>query len=144
MHSVIVQFVYTWWTLWFWFWFWSSITMANNRNEKYDDYYLCGSERSFWQWLYEWTSRLTELSPCKENAADMSHKTSISDRAKRQPNDSSTATASGSSLATSALDRLRYNLSPVASYYKPLMKSFTRRDESQSKVSSICFLSTIT
>lgn len=61
----------------------------------------------------------------------MSRKSSISDRSKR--NDSSTA--GGSSLATSALDRLRYNLSPVTSYYKPLIKSFSRRDESPTKVS---------
>lgn len=83
--------------------------------------------------------RAHELSPCKENAADMSHKSSINDRGKRQPT-ASTATASGHSntTASSALDRLRYNLSPVTSYYKPLMKSFTRRDESpSSKVSSI-------
>lgn len=74
--------------------------------------------------------RLCDLSPCKEN--DMSRKSIISDRNKR--NDSSN-TASGSSLATSALDRLRYNLSPVTSYYKPLIKSFSRRDDSPSKVS---------
>lgn len=81
--------------------------------------------------------RVNELSPCKENAADMSHKSSISDRGKRQPT-SSTATSSGNSNTTSALDRLRYNLSPVTSYYKPLMKSFSRRDESpSSKVSKI-------
>lgn len=66
----------------------------------------------------------------------MSHKSILSERAKRQSNDSSTATNSGSSLTTSALDRLRYNLSPVTSYYKPIMKSFTRRDESPSKVST--------
>lgn len=63
----------------------------------------------------------------------MSRKSIISDRSKR--NDSSNVT-SGSSLATSALDRLRYNLSPVTSYYKPLIKSFSRRDDSPSKVSS--------
>lgn len=77
---------------------------------------------------------MNELSPCKENA-DMSHKNAISDRGKRQP--PTTSTATGSSIATSALDRLRYNLSPVTSYYKPLMKSFTRRDDSPSKVSKL-------
>lgn len=88
--------------------------------------------------ISKWNVRVTisfranELSPCKENAADMSHKSSISDRGKRQP----TSSTSGNSSASSALDRLRYNLSPVTSYYKPLMKSFTRRDESpSSKVS---------
>lgn len=65
----------------------------------------------------------------------MSHKLSINQRAKRQPNDSAAGSSSGSALGTSALDRLRYNLSPVASYYKPLMKSFTRRDASPAKVS---------
>lgn len=79
--------------------------------------------------------RINELSPCKENS-NMSHKSILSERAKRQSNDSSTATNSGSSLTTSALDRLRYNLSPVTSYYKPIMKSFTRRDDSPSKVST--------
>lgn len=85
--------------------------------------------------IFKWnvTFRVNELSPCKENA-DMSYKNSFSDR-KRQPTTSCTTTASGSSIATSALDRLRYNLSPVTSYYKPLMKSFTRRDDSPNKVS---------
>lgn len=78
---------------------------------------------------------MNELSPCKENT-DMSRKNSISDRGKCQPT-SSTASASGSSTTTSALDRLRYNLSPVTSYYKPLMKSFSRRDESPAKVSKL-------
>ncbi|XP_055323170.1 probable serine/threonine-protein kinase dyrk2 isoform X2 [Sitodiplosis mosellana] len=77
-------------------------------------------------------TRLNELSPCEENS-NMSHKSTFSDRAKKQSNNPSTTTSSGSSLTTSALDRLRYNLSPVTSYYKPLMKSFTRRDESPSK-----------
>lgn len=74
---------------------------------------------------------MCDLSPCKET--DMSRKNSISDRSKQ--NDSSIA--SGSSLATSALDRLRYNLSPVTSYYKPLIKSFSRRDDSPAKVSIV-------
>lgn len=77
---------------------------------------------------------MNELSPCKENV-DMSNKNSISDRSKRQQTSSTATPASGSSFGTSALDRLRYNLSPVTSYYKPLMKSITRRDESPSKVS---------
>lgn len=66
-----------------------------------------------------------DLSPCKET--DMPN---TSDRSKRNE---SSATAGG----TSALDRLRYNLSPVASYYKPLMRSFGRRDESPSAKVSI-------
>lgn len=41
---------------------------------------------------------------------------------------------SSSSTAISALNRLRYNLSPVTSYYKPIMKTFGRRDESPAKV----------
>lgn len=64
----------------------------------------------------------------------MSHKSTFN--AKQQSNNPSTATSTGSSLTTSALDRLRNNLSPVTSYYKPLMKTFTRRDESPSKVST--------
>lgn len=34
-----------------------------------------------------------------------------------------------SATAVSALDRLRSNLSPVTSYYKPLMRSFGRRGD---------------
>lgn len=32
--------------------------------------------------------------------------------------------------STTALDRLRNNLSPVTSYYKPLMRTFGKRDDS--------------
>lgn len=80
--------------------------------------------------------RLSELSPCKENS-NMSYKNTISDCEKRHHNVPMTATGSGSSLTTSAFDRLRYNLSPVTSYYKPLMRSFTRRDVSPHKVSKL-------
>lgn len=64
----------------------------------------------------------------------MSHKNTNDDTAKHQQNNAMTATGSGT---TSAFNRLRYNLSPVTSYYKPLMKSFTRRDSSFNKVSNI-------
>lgn len=69
-----------------------------------------------------------------KSAASSLSGSSSSNRSKRHD---STA-GSGSSLATSALDRLRYNLSPVTSYYKPLIKSFGRKDASPSKkVSSL-------
>ncbi|XP_031639688.1 probable serine/threonine-protein kinase clkA isoform X3 [Contarinia nasturtii] len=74
-------------------------------------------------------TRSKESSP-KENP-NMSSKHTLNDRLKNQVNDLTSAT--GSALATSALDRLRYNLSPVTSYYKPLIKTFTRRDDSPSK-----------
>lgn len=65
-----------------------------------------------------------DLSPCKETEMpNTSSSTAHSERSKRNE---SSATGAG----TSALDRLRYNLSPVASYYKPLMRTFGRRDES--------------
>lgn len=63
----------------------------------------------------------------------MSHKNILNECVKRQSNDPCTST---SSTTSSALDRLRYNLSPVTSYYKPLVKSFTQRDESPNKVST--------
>lgn len=64
----------------------------------------------------------------------MLHEHTLCDRGNlNQLNDSSSA--SGSELSTSALDRLRYNLSPVTSYYKPLMKSLTKRNDSPYKVS---------
>lgn len=81
------------------------------------------------------------MSPCSVENSNMSYKNTVSDREKRHQNDQMTATGSGSSITTSAFDRLRYNLSPVTSYYKPLMKSFTRRDGSPTKVSTFCFLS---
>lgn len=65
----------------------------------------------------------------------MLRKNTVNDRLKR--NDSSSMV--GNSTNISALDRLRYNLSPVKSYYKPLIKSFSRRDDSPSKVSSSIF-----
>lgn len=74
-------------------------------------------------------ARTRDLSPCKEIDMPNTSSSTLSDRPKR--NDSS---AQGGS-STSALDRLRYNLSPVASYYKPLIRSFGRRDESPAKVS---------
>lgn len=73
-------------------------------------------------------NRGRELSPCKENDMPNNSSVALSERSKR-PNESS------SHGGSSALDRLRYNLSPVASYYKPLIRSFGRRDESPAKVS---------
>lgn len=74
--------------------------------------------------------RLHDLSPCKENDMSKSTASALSgSRAKRRD-----STAGG---GTSALDRLRYNLSPVTSYYKPLIRSFGRSSPSKSsKVSN--------
>lgn len=77
-------------------------------------------------------NRLSGLSPCKEDST-MSKKSVLSDRTKKKE---PLNLAGGNSFATSAFDRLRYNLSPVTSYYKPLMKSLSRRDESTTKVSN--------
>lgn len=78
---------------------------------------------------------IVHLSPCKESTTttDMLRKSTVNDRLKRNE---SSAAVGGNSTNISALDRLRYNLSPVTSYYKPLIKSFSRRDESPSKVSN--------
>lgn len=64
----------------------------------------------------------------------MSHKNTNTNTGKHQPNNSVTVIGSGT---TSTFDRLRYNLSPVSSYYKPLMRTFTRRDNSFNKVSNV-------
>ncbi|XP_073816830.1 CDC like kinase darkener of apricot isoform X10 [Musca autumnalis] len=52
--------------------------------------------------------------------------------------DPSTSSSGGryqksSTTAVSALDRLRSNLSPVSSYYKPLMRTFSRKDHDKER-----------
>lgn len=79
-------------------------------------------------------ARFSELSPCKEIENHTSQANdAMADKSKR----SDTSSGYGSSTS-SAFSRLRYNLSPVSSYYKPLMKTFGKRDDTPPKVSIIC------
>lgn len=71
-------------------------------------------------------SRYNYLSPCKES--NLTDSTSMGDKSKK--NDSSHYPQTSSSATTSAFNRLRYNLSPVSSYYKPFIKTFSKRDDS--------------
>lgn len=78
-------------------------------------------------------ARFSELSPCKESENSSSQSNDeMADKSKR----SDTSSGYGSSTS-SAFSRLRYNLSPVSSYYKPLMRTFGKRDDTPPKVSII-------
>lgn len=62
----------------------------------------------------------------------------MSDKSKRNETSYGGGGASVASPAiSSAFTRLRYNLSPVSSYYKPLMKTFGKRDDTPPKVSTV-------
>lgn len=73
-------------------------------------------------------SRYNYLSPCKESTVSES---TMADKSKKNDSSYTSTNTSGSGTSsTSAFNRLRYNLSPVSSYYKPFMKTFSKRDES--------------
>ncbi|KAJ6624120.1 hypothetical protein Bhyg_16690, partial [Pseudolycoriella hygida] len=74
------------------------------------------------------TTRFSELSPCKETETNSESNNVMADKSKR----SDTSSGYGSSTS-SAFSRLRYNLSPVSSYYKPLMRTFGKRDDTPPK-----------
>lgn len=80
-------------------------------------------------------SNRADLSPSKSGPDINSKNDSMSDRNKRGYGSSGIVgntwiTPSTSKPSASALDRLRSNLSPVSSYYKPLMRTFGKRDDS--------------